>query len=176
MDETIVRKLSEFEAQWREKYEAERKQLLTVFGDAALEIEHIGGTAVDGLTSKPVIDIAVMIERREDADSFSEALASLDYTFRSLSTERHFYVKGRPREFHLSVAYADEGGFWPRQILFRDYLRTHPEARREYAQLKTELLSGDPSGETYSEGKTDFVYRILNLAGWKTGEKYSPRS
>ena len=173
VDETVIWELSEFDPQWRHKYQAEKKGLLAVFGDAALEIEHIGSTSVDGIASKPIIDIAVMIERQEDADNFTEALAAAGYTFHSFSTERHFYVKGCPREYHLSVAYADQGGFWPRQILFRDYLRKHRAACQEYAQLKADLLRRDPSGETYLEGKTDFVYRILELAGWKTGEEYT---
>ena len=173
MDETVIRDLSEFDPQWRDKYDAKMRGLLAIFGESALEIEHIGSTSVDGLASKAIIDIAVMIERREDADNFTEALAAAGYTFRSFSTERHFYVKERPREYHLSVAYADYGGFWPRQILFRDYLRKHRAACKEYAHLKADLLRRDPSGETYSEGKTDFVYRILECAGWKKGEKYT---
>ena len=165
MDGTVIRELSEFDPEWRHKYDVEKRGLLAVFGDAALEIEHIGSTSIDGLASNPIIDIAVMIERHNDADSFTQALAAAGYTFHSFSTERHFYVKGRPREVHLSVAYSDQGGFWPRQILFRDYLRMHPAVCKEYAQLKAELLKRDPTGESYSEGKTGFVYRILELAG-----------
>ncbi|MCY3766632.1 MAG: GrpB family protein [Gemmatimonadetes bacterium] len=173
MSETVLLNLSEFDPQWKHEYQTEKIELLAVFGDAALEIEHIGSTSVPGLASKPIIDIAVIIAHRENADRFTDALAAKGYALSSNSTERHFYVKRRPRECHLSVAYADQGGFWPRQILFRDYLREHRAAREEYARLKEDLLRRDPSGETYLEGKTDFVYRILELAGWRRGEKYT---
>ncbi len=48
MDETVIWELSEFDPKWRHKYDAEKRGLLAVFGDAALEIEHIGSTSVDG--------------------------------------------------------------------------------------------------------------------------------
>ena len=47
-------------------------KLEKIFGDVALEIEHIGASAVEGLSSKPLIDIAVMIDTYKDADDFTE--------------------------------------------------------------------------------------------------------
>ena len=89
--------------------------------------------------------------------------------------ERYFWTKGDPIKYHLSIAFTDVGGFWPRQILFRDYLRSNSDARAEYAKLKEELIRKHPSSLTgdgaYSQGKTEFVYRILRLAGWKVFEK-----
>jgi len=163
--------LSPYQPIWPEKFRVEKEKLEGVFGDAALEIEHIGSTAVEGLTSKPIIDMAVMIRNHKEADGFTEALSPIGYEFHTRG-ERHFYTKGDPIEYHLSVAYTDRGGFWPRQIMFRDYLRSHPEARDEYARLKEELLRQDPSGERYIAGKTDFISQILRLAGWKEGQKY----
>lgn len=153
------------QSSWKEKFQAERDKIQNVFGDAAISIEHIGSTSIEGLSSKPIIDIAVMVENHEDADAFTEPLAQIGYRFHSSSTERHFYVKGDPIEYHLSIAYADRGGFWKRQILFRDYLRNHPEARDEYTRLKESLLKEDPSGsDGYVGGKSEFIQRILVLA------------
>jgi len=172
--------LSPYQSTWPEKFRIEKEKLEVVFGDAALEIEHIGSTSVAELASKPIVDMAVMIESHRDADGFTEALARIGYEFHSSlcwnispsRAERHFYTRGDPIEYHLSIAYTDRGGYWPRQILFRDYLRSHPEARDEYAKLKEALLRQDPSGEGYTPGKTDFIYQILRLAGWREGQKY----
>ncbi len=169
--------ISPYQADWQEKFSAERDRLEAVFGDAALEIEHIGSTAVEGLASKPIIDIAVMVKSHESADGFIEPLAKIGYEFLPSTcwnippsrAERHFLIKGDPIEYDLSIAYTDRGGFWPRQILFRDFLRDQTEARDEYAVLKGRLLQADPSGEGYSGGKTDFVFRILRQAGWAEG-------
>jgi GrpB-like predicted nucleotidyltransferase (UPF0157 family)/inorganic pyrophosphatase len=149
---------------WSKKFQTEKEKLREIFGSAALNIEHIGSTAVEGLLSKPIVDIAVMIENHKDADAFTELVAQIGYTFHSLSTERHFYTKGNPVEYHVSIAYADQGGFWERQILFRDYLRTHPETRDEYAKLKEDFLRKDPTGgDEYIEGKSEFIKNILHL-------------
>ncbi len=161
---------------WSKKFEEEKEKLQSIFGERALEIEHIGSTSIPGLSAKPIIDVAVMVEMSQDADSFTEPLAKAGYRFDSdsASTERHFYRKGEPAEYHLSVAYTDRGGFWVRQILFRNYLRNHSDSRDEYATLKAELLKNDPTGSgSYFGGKSEFVYKILNLAGWKENQKYS---
>lgn len=160
-----------YQADWQTMFRAEKERLKTVFGDAALEIEHIGSTAVEGLAAKPIIDIAVMVKSHQDANGFTEPLAQIGYDFDQLSTERHFYTKGDPIEYHLSIAYTDRGGFWDRQILFRDYLRTHPDARDEYAVLKKQLLQADPSGKRYD--KTEFVNRILRQAEGKEGKEHA---
>jgi GrpB-like predicted nucleotidyltransferase (UPF0157 family) len=55
-----------------------------------------------------------------------------------------------------------------RQILFRDYLRTHDDERDEYGKLKKDLILIDPTGKsTYIENKTDFVMRTLKRAGFQ---------
>ena len=166
-------KIIPYQYDWLKKFQVEKEKLENFFGNKALEVEHMGSTSIEGLISKPIIDIVVMIEDHKDADTFIEPLTKLGYRFDSSSTERHFYVKGDPTEYHLSIAYADTGGFWKRQILFRDYLRNHPEALHEYATLKVNLLKSNPTGHGgYITGKSEFVNKILNLAGWSEGQKY----
>jgi GrpB-like predicted nucleotidyltransferase (UPF0157 family) len=166
--------LSTYDSQWNRKFQNEKRKLQEVFSTKLLAIEHIGSTAIPGLSSKPIIDIAVMIQDCEDVDSFAYHLEKLGYAFHSKSTERHFYQKGQPVEFHLSIAYADRGSFWPRQILFRDYLRAHQELLSEYANIKNQLIKQFPSGSGgYSDGKSIFVDKVLILAGWKNGQTYT---
>ena len=87
------------------------------------------------------------------------------YEERSSSSERHFFRKGNPTEFHCSICYKDRGSYWERQILFRDYLRKHPEVLSDYQELKIRLLEKYPTGRGgYVSGKTEFVEKILILA------------
>ena len=171
--------LSQYQPSWETDFNIERDKLLAVFGHSALEIEHIGSTSVEGLASKPIIDIAVMIESHKDADDFTKPLAHIGYQLippiRSDTPERSFYTKGDPVNCHLFVAYTDVGRFYQRQILFRDYLRAHSDAREEYAKLKGTLLrrypyEGRDGKEAYNQEKTEFIYRILRLAGWKESQ------
>lgn len=165
-------KFTNYQDGWVEKFEEEKERLLAVFRGIALEIEHIGSTSIPSMSAKPIIDIAVRVETSKDADSSTETLSQIGYWLDSVSTERHFYRKGEPIEYHLSVAYADRGGFWARQILFRDYLRGHPELVKEYEELKTENLKITPEedfedlsfSEVYNMGKCKFVKKVLDLA------------
>ncbi len=168
-DTTIV----PYQSDWPEKFAIEKENLKKVFGEAALEIEHIGSTSIPGLAAKPIIDIVVMIEDYRQAARFAPLLANIGYVVQPASTERDYYIKGMPTDFHLSIAFADRGGFWPRQIIFREYLRKHPDVRQQYEQLKKELLQADPTGRgSYLAGKTEFVHGVLDRAGWKEGHKY----
>jgi GrpB-like predicted nucleotidyltransferase (UPF0157 family) len=169
--------IATYNPEWVGMYEAEAEKIKEVFGKDLLGIEHIGSTSVPGLPAKPIIDIMVLLENQEKADEFIPALQNLGYPFdselhaRTPSPERHLFRKGNPTEFHLSIAYADKGSFWKRQLAFRDYLREHPEERDRYAALKQKLIKEDPTGkDTYIGAKTDLVNEMLDKSGfvrWK---------
>lgn len=152
---------------WAEEFRKESTLLHETLKDSLLDIEHIGSTSLTNIAAKPIIDIAVAIESLEDAQQFIEPLSRIAYEYfpESSSQERFFFRKGDPVKFHLSLAQKDKFSYWKRQILFRDYLRTHPDMAREYEALKFELLAQDPTGSTsYLAGKTAFVEKILKLA------------
>lgn len=116
MNDTSHTIIKAYQYDWPKKFQTEKEKIQNVFGNLALEIEHIGSTSVEELSSKPIIDVAVLIEKREDADKFIELLARLGYWYDkpSSSGERHFFRKGKPTEFHLSITYVDKGNFWER--------------------------------------------------------------
>jgi GrpB-like predicted nucleotidyltransferase (UPF0157 family) len=140
---------------WKEKYENEEKAVRDIFNSFLIDIQHIGSTAIPDLLAKPIIDIAVLIESHKDAENFLVPLEKFGYVYKPelSSNERHFFQKGDPVQFHLSIAYVDQGGYWDRQILFRDYLMTHESSRREYEQIKQD-----------SADKSEFVHEVLTLA------------
>lgn len=142
-------------SEWKILYEKEASLIKKVFGSTLLKIEHIGSTSIPDILAKPVIDIAVQIQNHKEAEEFLKDLEKLGYIYKpeKSSIERHFFQKGNPIIFHLSIAYLDRGGYWKRQILFRDYLMNHEDARREYEHIKLKGLN-----------KGDFVQKILSLA------------
>ena len=42
---------------WTERFEGEKRALLGAFAPNAVEVEHIGSTAVRGLAAKPIVDM-----------------------------------------------------------------------------------------------------------------------
>lgn len=162
-------KIIPYQKTWVEKFETEKKKLVQIFSEQVNAIEHIGSTSIPGLASKNIVDMAVLIDYAKDADKYVEELKNLGYVFDGTSTERHFFRKYKGDDnYHLSIAYKDRGSFWNRQVLFRDYLIANPEYILEYQNLKESLLKKDPTGsEDYISGKTEFVEKVLTLAGFE---------
>ena len=66
---------------WPLLFEAEKILLETHFKFQFRGIEHIGSTAVPGLGSKPVLDIAVGITEKTDYAALIPELNTIDYVF-----------------------------------------------------------------------------------------------
>lgn len=155
----------EYDPAWPRAFEAERARLAEVLCPYALTLEHIGATAVPGLAAKPTIDIAVGLARLADAPPCTLRMARLGYDYRpeleAEMPERRFFRKGytegaqATHQVHMTEVGSD---FFDRDLLFRDWLRGHPEDRAAYAALKRELAArhGDDR-DAYTRAKADFI-------------------
>ncbi len=57
------------------------------------------------------------------------------------------------------------GPRWDEMLVFRDYLRAHPDTAREYADLKRALARRSNADRSdYTDAKAPFIQRILGLA------------
>jgi GrpB-like predicted nucleotidyltransferase (UPF0157 family) len=153
--------------------------LRQVLGDVALRIDHIGSTSVPGLGAKPIIDVQISVASFEPLDAFRIPLASLGFVHRADNpdlTKRYFREAPGARRTHIHVRRA---GSWSEQaaLLFRDYLRTHPQDAKRYAECKyrlAETYQDDRHG--YTEAKSDFIWGVIITAdrwsqetGWEPG-------
>lgn len=50
-----------YDTAWKTAFEEIKKELEDAIGDLIIGIEHVGSTAVEGLSAKPCIDIDVII-------------------------------------------------------------------------------------------------------------------
>ena len=154
--------------EWPRIFERLRDYVWPAVRDVAIGVEHVGSTAVPGLMAKPVIDACVLVATSGDVEAGIERLASIGYAHRGTlgvpDREAFRSPAGLPRH-HLYLS--------PRECLsvrnhlgFRDYLRSHPEAVREYGELKASLARRFPADiDSYIVGKTDFILRILGEIG-----------
>jgi GrpB-like predicted nucleotidyltransferase (UPF0157 family) len=164
----------EYTPEWVMLYEKEKELIQKVIGHIAMAIEHIGSTAVPGLGAKPTIDIMVGLHRLAYAEKCIEPLGSIGYEYQpeheASMPERRFFRKGQPpkeQHYHLHMV-EKRSDFWKQHLLFRDYLRTHPETVQQYYKLKRELASKYGSNrEGYTEAKTSFIESIIAKAKHK---------
>jgi GrpB-like predicted nucleotidyltransferase (UPF0157 family) len=153
-------------------YQAEAECVLSVLPAGLVRaIEHFGSTAIPGLAAKPIIDILVAVRSVPEAREVAVSpLESLGYAFWADNPKRDclFFVKGLPpraphRTHHVHMTELDSE-MWER-LLFRDYLRTHPEAASRYEALKFELMDRyRDDREAYSDAKSAYVEEIMLLA------------
>ena len=168
---------------WSQEFERLRAVYSAALGDLALAIEHVGSTAVDQILAKPILDINIVIASDSDFTHAAMKLEALGYW--------HNGDQGIPgREVFKrkddAVPYTEPACSWmshhlyvcvsgsrelTRQMFFRDYLRTHPDARVEYESIKRDIAArsgGDR--KVYAHIKehegvcSAFVERILKLA------------
>lgn len=153
---------------WPEAFDRERARLGEALGVIALRIEHNGSTAVPGLAAKPVIDIQISVARLRPMEAYASALARLGYTHVPHEDDAVCPFFHRPAEWpHTHHVHVVEAGSEEEQrtLAFRDYLRAHPDAAREYEALKRRLadeFTGDDfaSREGYAQAKSAFIARI----------------
>ncbi len=160
-------KFEQYNPEWENIFKEEAELIRSVLDEDVIDIEHIGSTAIRSILSKPIIDIAALVSKEEYLQVYTPSLSKIGYTYHpeSSSVERLFFRKGDPVKFHLSLSQEGKTTYWERQLVFRDYLNSHLELVKEYQILKLELQEKDPSfGPVYSEGKTEFVRKVLGLA------------
>ena len=154
-----------YDEKWEVAFEDIRKELSEALGDLALRIEHVGSTAVRGLSAKPIIDIDVVIDNRELLPQVIEALQSIGYTHEGdlgIPGREAFKYENKEHlmKHHLYVCSKDSAEL-KRHLSFRDYLRSHPEAVREYSRVKEEGAHLYPEDiDKYIEHKSPFIEGI----------------
>jgi GrpB-like predicted nucleotidyltransferase (UPF0157 family) len=165
---------------WPILYQAERARLQEALGELALDIQHIGSTAVPGLAAKPILDLAVAVADESVVPDCVVRLADAGYTYRGYRgpDQGYFFDQGRGQELthYLHVLPIREPA-WSNNLQVRDYLAAHPEARARYQQLKEDLAAEYPADRaTYTAAKADFVQEILAAAHAGQREEPSPSS
>lgn len=169
--QTVV--LADYDPSWPEVFEKLHERIAAALGPLVLAIEHVGSTSVPNMCAKPIIDLDVIV-RREDVAAAIAAVEALGYRH-----EGDLGVEGREAfrwtaefpEHHLYVCPEGSPAF-ERHVLLRDYLRTHPEKAREYAELKKRLAQQFHDDRSkYQAAKADFVDSLIEESLKELGKK-----
>lgn len=149
---------------WARLFAVEKQILESIIGEFVLQIEHIGSTAVKNLDAKPIIDIAVAVEKISDAQKCVAPLKNAGYTYKGENgiAGRHYLSKGEQRRTHHLHIVEQSSGLWREHLKFRDSLRAGKEIARKYAKLKRDLATRFPfDRESYTNGKAAFIQQVL---------------
>ena len=166
MDETPI-KVVEYNPDWPDQFESEQQRLDNVLNEYTARIEHIGSTAVEGLSAKPIIDItAVVTDLNGLWGNLDKLSAGFGYRLSHIPSDWLFLQRaeggGQSYNLHLIKESSDQ---WRDDLLFREYLRAHPGVRDEYATVKQEAADSHPNNITeYNAAKSDFCASVLERA------------
>jgi len=153
------------------QFEHERARVADLLGSVAIEIEHVGSTAVPGPAEKPIIDLLVTVQCLPDVRlDCLRALPRPDYGYLRKAEAwlpdemlfRKTAAGGWTHHLHVMEPISPR---WEEFILIRDYLRVHPEIAHAYGQLKRALalvFEHDIGG--YRDAKRPFLRAVLAKA------------
>jgi len=156
--------LVSYREEWSHKFIREKQLLSEVLKGYLRQIEHIGSTAVKEIVSKPIIDIAALIDSVNNIPGLIEPLSKLQYSYQGEYglPDRHFFIKGKPREFHLHIV-DDNTDYWGKWLAFREIIKKDADVRRRYQDLKYKLLEMHQfDRKKFTMGKSDFINSILS--------------
>lgn len=160
-----------YDPEWPNLFEEEAIIIQSALGANGIAIHHIGSTAVVGVWAKPKIDILAVVK---NAANSIEALSKIGLQYKGeYNIPLHYgFSKRGPVDINLHV-YEEGHPEIELNLLFRDYLRTHPDRREAYTLLKEALLR-EPSifektnfgFSQYTLRKGDFIRDVLKKAGF----------
>ena len=158
-------KLLSYKPGWKRLYKKEEELLRSSIGKYIEDIQHIGSTAIPGVKAKPIIDIAIGVKSLEVGEKCIKPLEKLGYEYRQDAglKGRHFFAKGgKKNRTHYIHIEKINSQFWKNHILFRNYLRKHKKAVKEYNELKEKLAEKyRDDRDAYTVEKAIFIQKIL---------------
>ncbi len=163
-------KVVPYDKAWKFDFEEIRKEIEAAIGDLIVGIEHVGSTAVKGLSAKPCIDMDVIIADYTVFDAVVEKLAAIGYIHEGdlgIKGREAFRYTNKPhlKNHHLYVCPQDSEELH-RHVTFRDFLRRNPEAVAKYSLVKETAAQLFPDDiDQYIEYKSPCIEELYMLCG-----------
>lgn len=161
--------VQKYNKNWIHEYEKEKNILLNIFGDIAIQIEHIGSTSVLGMSAKPEIDILIIVKNLSQVNKLKISLIREGYEYTKLPSEfneRYFSRSKSTGEKTVSVHIRTINN--PQSIssvYFRDYLKSFPKEREIYSVAKFRSYNNGKTNRTdYTKNKKEVLLELLEKA------------
>lgn len=163
--------LCDHQKEWKESAAEIIKKLWEIFSNDAVDIQHIGSTAIQGIKAKPMLDIMVGVE---SFDTLDDIYPKLDENGVYKSSTQPLTgivlcaVKNHRESdivlcnLHIVIMGSEQ---WNNHIVFRDYMNSFPEKAAAYEKLKIELAKRYPDDrDAYCNGKDKFIKACISEA------------
>lgn len=159
---------------WDRKFDELKNIMMNVFADKIVSIDHIGSNSY-GIKAKPVLDVLVVVKDISDINQEKNEMEKYGY----LSQDNYVYENSgflykmedgnKVENIHVLGVGHDK---IDQYLISKEYFATHPDALKEYEDLKIRLNKEFPDDyPAYRAAKSDFLQNILRLAReWKNND------
>ena len=161
-----------YDAAWEAAFEAIKREIEAAIGDLILDIEHVGSTAVQGLSAKPCIDLDIVIKDYTVFAQLADRLAAIGYIHEGdlgIKDREAFKYSDKPhlQTHHLYVCPENSEELY-RHIKFRDFLRSNAEAVQKYSAVKEKAARLFPDDiDKYIGYKSPCIEELYKMCGLK---------
>jgi GrpB-like predicted nucleotidyltransferase (UPF0157 family) len=176
---------------WPDRAATELAAIRAALGPLVVHADHIGSTSIPQMPAKDVLDLQLSVrDLTAAAAAFDEPLALRGY--RRLSYEHDHVPAGHASDPQLWIK-----RYWSRRghrdgdvnlhvrlagspnerlaLLFRDWLRAHPDALAAYGQFKLVLAAEVPDLDAYTDIKDPVVDVVIAAATeWASATGWQP--
>ena len=148
-----------YQEEWRRRFRQTKEVIIGILlaQDIECDVRHVGGTAVPGMCSKPIVDILVMVK----AEDLLSAVRGLSEEFLCLGE------CGRPGRWFFSMGDNEHNAAYIHlttpdnpvakdQLAFLRLLQTSPALCEKYATLKRHLAENIHGTDWATERKRAF--------------------
>jgi GrpB-like predicted nucleotidyltransferase (UPF0157 family) len=191
--------IEEYRASWAGDFLEQKDIIGKALADLDPAIEHVGSTSIPGLCAKPTIDVLAGLQDESLLDRTISPMVGKGYTyFKKYESDMPFrrlfsklktltgkappeiidvhdeFIRGQEflvtANVHIVVK---DTSHWQSHLAFRDFLRTHPQHRDEYGQLKKELSKREfKDTNDYNAAKDGHIKKIqLQALAWYHNQK-----
>ncbi len=158
-----------FDSEWNNEFLKVKQEIQSVLEIDGNRIEHIGSTAIEKISAKPIIDILLGVDDLHKIDKEMEKnLRKIGfYRLRVERTNEVVFAKFTNEKFEVKTHFIHAVSFkeelWTNLIFFRDYLNEHEVEKKAYANIKEDYLrqNNSPNINEYTDFKTEFVKKIF---------------
>ncbi len=169
-------RIVEHDVDWANRFMEIRARIEPWLAGVDCRIEHVGSTSVPGLAAKPIIDVSLLCDDRNQVRQVVGLLVSNGYEhLGDLGVPGREAFQSRPggptstlcglARHNLYAGWAEVPAF-RNHLAFRDALRVDADLAKRYGDLKRALAGRVGSDrERYTAEKTDFIIGVLRGTG-----------
>ncbi|WP_231741663.1 GrpB family protein [Stieleria varia] len=168
-------RLMHYDPRWRQEFQQTRSGILHSCLGWVTDVQHIGSTAIEGLVSRPVIDMIAGVSDDENAE---RAIAESSDLIEGLNFQRSqrvlwsssVTVLTKPRHAeptHRVWLTTINSLPWRQCLAIRDHLRSDRDAALRFEETKVDRWrqgAGDP--DQYESDKSMFFTHLLDQLGF----------